>query len=97
MTTLCPNCSRPARKDALYCGFCGTNLKSQGTLEQAIPMVQANQNTKGKKQGKKKDIGRTAAIIAIILLVLIIVGALLAQNWVEVLTFLFTSVYKLFA
>jgi len=101
MTTLCPNCSRPARKGALYCGFCGTNLNSTGAIAQALPAGASKErnkkNPKVVKQGKKRDFGKTAAVIAIILLVLIILTALLAQNWVEVLTFLLTSIYNLFA
>lgn len=101
MTTLCPNCSRPARKGAIYCGYCGTNLKSPAILEQAIPAIggkpSKKQDSKKQKQANRKDFGRTAAIIAIILLVLIIGGALIAQNWVQVLTFLITSIYNLFA
>jgi uncharacterized membrane protein YvbJ len=97
MTTLCPNCSRPARKDASFCGYCGNNLKSPGIIAQALPAIPSNKRSKTKKLGPRKDPGRTLAIIAIILLVLIIGGALIAQNWVEVLTFLLTSAYNLFA
>jgi hypothetical protein len=66
-------------------------------MEQALPALPTTKNSKIKKSGQRKDPGRTLAIIAIILLVLIIGGALIAQNWVEVLTFLFTSAYNLFA
>jgi polyferredoxin len=98
MSTLCPNCSRPSRKGAQYCGFCGTNLKSPGRVEltAAVALSEkelSNIASKPQKQTKtkKKDAGRTAAIIAIIILFLIIFLALLGQYWAEVLTYLGSS------
>jgi hypothetical protein len=64
---------------------------------QDISPERQGRGPKGSKQSrsKKRDVGRTMAIISIILLVVIISGALLVQNWVDVLSFVISSIFKL--
>jgi len=103
MHTICPRCSHSVRKGANYCGVCGANLNALIVSE---PMAYAATQTKeasvhhtnSKKQGKAKerDKGRTAAKVAIFLLILVIGLAVIMQYWTEILILLGQGITSLF-
>jgi len=90
MPTICPNCLRPVRTGAKYCGFCGTNLFLTAKDESAVlPVSQEkagiNEKSKKQKQAKPKRFktSQVVSIISIILLLLVIVVALIVRYWAE--------------
>lgn len=91
MPTICPNCLRPVRTNAKYCGFCGTSLISAAEVESVTaPALQneteLNLNSKQKKPPKSNQ-GKTSqvvTIIAFILLFLVIILALIVSHWSDI-------------
>jgi RNA polymerase subunit RPABC4/transcription elongation factor Spt4 len=91
MPTICPNCLRPVRTDAKYCGFCGTNLnptaheESVVTLaspqESEVPVENPTTRTQLKSKGSKAR--RIILIVLIILLCLVLLLAFLVHYWPE--------------
>ncbi len=82
MPTICPNCLRPLRSGAKYCGYCGSNLNPtaqsnsapmsavlEGTTVQQEPPASPQAKSSG---GKGR---RTVLIILIILLCLVLLAA----------------------
>ena len=101
MPTICPKCSHPVRTGAQYCGFCGSNLNSIESVEPAIlhekDLTTQNSRPQELPKAKKRDIGRTMAVISIFVLILVIALALLIQYWTEVVTFLGSFLSSLFS
>jgi hypothetical protein len=83
MPTICPNCLRPVRSEARYCGYCGSNL-NPGSLDDesaVIPAVPAAVEGKVETPSKPKPkrnaekTRRTVLVIIVILLCLVLVVA----------------------
>ena len=88
MSATCPNCHRPVRAGAKYCGFCGTSLSSAGEVDAlastTLPeQVDLDLDTKsGRLPGPKYDkTSQTVALTAIILLFLVIIVSLFIRYW----------------
>lgn len=88
MSTICPNCQRPVRAGAKYCGFCGKFLDSvvegNAFTSATLPeQVDLNLDAKsGKLPGLKYDkTSQTVGLTAIILLFLVIIVALFIRYW----------------
>jgi hypothetical protein len=89
MPTICPNCLRPVRTDAIFCGFCGTNLKPAAHEEGAVAIAPnlesdvTNENPTAQKQLKSKGnrIKRIVLITVIALLCLVLLLAFLIHYW----------------
>ncbi len=106
MSTVCPTCNHRNRKDANYCGFCGTNLTAVAESKPATQSSKAekavlSQNTTGRKQPKPKRFKTSQVVttIAIVLLFLIIIVSVISRYWSEVsqvLVQLLFSVYLRF-
>ncbi len=94
MPTICPNCLRPVRAGANYCGFCGISLTiSEGSALDSSAMeeqtVITNESESTKLPGPTYDqIGRTVSVIAIILLFLVIIAALTIRFWPDIIVWL---------
>lgn len=89
MPTICPNCLRPVRLDAKYCGFCGSNLypTAHDDTTAAVISPQVSEST-GEKQTtyselkpKRKQLRRIVLIILVILLCLVLISAFLVNFW----------------
>jgi polyferredoxin len=89
MPTICPNCLRPVRTDAKYCGFCGTNLKPN-TKEEAVVAVTPpqkdegnieNQATQKQRKTTGRKIRRIVLILLIVLLCVVLLVAFLLHYW----------------
>ena len=86
MPTICPNCLRPVRAGAKYCGFCGTNLNPtaqddspavvaatlQGEVVPANPAASPDVKPGGRKTR------RTVLMVIILLLCIVLLVAFLA-------------------
>ncbi|HEX9091709.1 MAG TPA: zinc ribbon domain-containing protein [Anaerolineales bacterium] len=88
MSTICPNCQRPVRAGAKYCGFCGSSLITAGEVNAfASPALPEQTDldfdaNPGKLPGSKYDkTSQTVALTAIILLFLVIIVALFIRYW----------------
>jgi hypothetical protein len=89
MPTICPNCLRPVRTDAKFCGFCGTNLNPTAhndppamlpsPQESEVPNNNSTAQTRLQPKGRRTR--RTVLIILVILLCLVLLIAFLATNW----------------
>lgn len=104
MHTICPRCSHSVRKGANYCGVCGANLNAPIIIDPPVQVsTQAKDisiNTKKqKKQAKStpRDKGRSAAKIAIFLMIIVIGLAVILQYWTEILILLGQGMTSLFA
>jgi hypothetical protein len=85
MSTICPNCLRPVRPGAKFCGFCGSSLiattQEAGSVEQTATLTPGAGSQKPAikpsatpKAGKGK---RTALMVIITLLCLVLLIAFL--------------------
>jgi len=88
MSATCPNCQRPVRAGAKYCGFCGSSLNSAGevsafTSTALREQVDMDLDAKtGRLPGPKYDkTSQTVALTAVILLFLVIIVALFIRYW----------------
>jgi hypothetical protein len=89
MPTICPNCLRPVRSDAKFCGFCGTSFPSAMVVESGtstpIPQNDAPAQTKPTSQERpkrtRKQVRRAVLISLIILLCLVLVAAFAVHYW----------------
>ena len=90
MPTICPNCLRPLRTNAKYCGYCGASLLPNAhadtmTLQasaQESEMIDENSTLPVQSKPKgKKNIRRIVLIVLIILLCLVLLVAFLAHYW----------------
>jgi hypothetical protein len=96
MSKICPNCLRPVRTGANYCGYCGTSLipatRENFPIEQSISQNNAGANVRSApssrlspKRGKAR---RPWVITPIILLFLVIFLALVIRFWPEITAYL---------
>jgi RNA polymerase subunit RPABC4/transcription elongation factor Spt4 len=89
MPSICPNCLRPVRTDAKYCGFCGNNLNPTAHDEAAvtIPSPQEsevskeNSTTLKRLKPKGSQVRRVVLIVLIILMCLVLLAAFLVHYW----------------
>jgi hypothetical protein len=96
MAKICPNCLRPVRSGANYCGYCGTILVP--TPQDPAPTVKSSHKGKAKamvsmpprskKSAKLGKSGRSWLKVPITLLILVILAALAIRYWPAILTFL---------
>jgi hypothetical protein len=91
MSTICPNCSRPQRKDAKYCGFCGASLTpAKEAKPVTTPAKQDNTGTGQvlvqQKPSKPKRFTTSQKVTygAIILLFLLIIMSVICRYWSEI-------------
>ncbi|OGN91126.1 MAG: hypothetical protein A2Y88_00230 [Chloroflexi bacterium RBG_13_48_10] len=91
MPITCPNCNHSVRKDARYCGFCGTNLMPSAEVKPAVAPAKSektvvNQNLKPQKQSKPKRFktSQMVTIVAIILLFLVVILSVVCRYWSEI-------------
>jgi hypothetical protein len=83
MPTICPNCLRPVRVGAKYCGFCGTNLNP--TAQDAGPAVvpatlegePALENLTAPPQTKPRG-GKTRRTVLMVIILLLCIVLLVA-------------------
>jgi predicted amidophosphoribosyltransferase len=82
MSPICPNCLRPVRSGAKFCGFCGSNLTSaaQGdpvVLPAALEGRDVQEKTPAISQTKSSagKVRRTVLIAIIILLCIVLLIA----------------------
>lgn len=96
MPTICPNCLRPVRSEALFCGYCGSNLNPTA-LDEAPIVTTAIQpgevyadialpKPKPKPNGEK--IRRTVLIGVVILLCLVLIAAFLIHYLPDIRSYL---------
>lgn len=96
MSKICPNCLRPVRTGANYCGFCGTSLiPASRDASLAAPPVfndSASANVKftpnARPNPKRSKARRPWVITPIILLCLVIILALVIRFWPEITAYL---------
>lgn len=89
MPTICPNCLRPVRSDAKYCGFCGTNLNPSSREDSVATLTSPRQTAvtmdtpvdRTLPKPKKRQARRTFLVIVIILLCLVLLMAFLVHYW----------------
>ncbi len=89
MPTICPNCLRPVRSEARFCGYCGSNLSptSLDEVSATIPAVQKIEPVKEalppqpKPKADGEKIRRTILIVIVILLILILLATFLIHYW----------------
>ena len=91
MSTICPNCSRPQRKDAKFCGYCGASLTPVVAAKTvAAPVIQTNsgagQLTSTSKPPKPKRFTTSQKVTygAIVLLFLLIIMSVICRYWSEI-------------
>ncbi len=83
MPTICPNCLRPVRSDAKFCGYCGSSLTSAAhdegpmALTAALDSINVKEASASKSQNKPKGgkVRRTILMVIIILLCLVLLFA----------------------
>jgi uncharacterized membrane protein YvbJ len=103
MSTICPNCSRPQRKDAKYCGFCGANLTPVVAVKSvAASVTQGNPSTSqvsaAQKPPKPKRFTTNQKVTygAIILLILLIIMSVICRYWSEIAQSLVQMLFSLY-
>ena len=104
MPTICPNCLRPVRNDARYCGYCGTNLFPAAQSEsvavmapvQAVGTPTENPLPSKKMKSRGGKARRIILIILIVLLCLVLLVAFLAHYWPQLLPYLGSWIASLF-
>lgn len=96
MPTICPNCLRPVRTDAKYCGYCGTNLVPSAREEiLSIPVSRTQQSARDENTGIEdvyKSRGgkgrRVVLVLLIVLLCLVLLYAFLTHYYPTLLPYL---------
>jgi len=96
MSKICPNCLRPVRTGANYCGFCGASLipASRNVSTAAQFILQNNTGadvssaTNVQPNPKRNKTRRPWVITPIILLFLVIILALIVRFWPEITVYL---------
>ncbi len=88
MSSICPNCNRPVRKSARFCGYCGADLNANNRKAQNIePSLQAdavNQaaSPKGKKTKRKRSMACCVVwYLLVFILCLAIIVTLTLYYW----------------
>ncbi len=100
MPTICPNCLRPVRADAKYCGYCGSTLDpisqdAASAVSLASSTLPADGETSGPRAQpgrKSRNLRRTLLIVIIILLCLV----LLFGFFMHYLSVIGASLYPVF-
>jgi hypothetical protein len=95
MSKICPNCLRPVRSGANYCGYCGTSLvptphgpaPNKASSKEGAK-VAAMAPVKAKRTPKSGKVGKSWIKVPITLLILVILAALAIRFWPEILTLL---------
>ena len=83
MTTICPNCLRPVRPGAKFCGFCGSSLTQKVGDEGSVVMPVSPESGVTKEKSTTEDqtktggrkARRTVLMVIIILLCLVLLAA----------------------
>jgi hypothetical protein len=83
MSTICPNCLRPVRADAKFCGFCGNNLNptahDDGPVALSVALESGNVKVNSTAQPQAKPSGgktrRRLLMVIIVLLCLVLLIA----------------------
>jgi hypothetical protein len=96
MSKICPNCLRPVRTGANYCGFCGASLiPATRGVSTAAPSIALNNTvadvrstTNAQPNPKRSKARRPWVITPIILLFLVILLALIVRFWPEITAYL---------
>lgn len=95
MSKICPNCLRPVRTGANYCGFCGTSLipvarNTSSSMPTSQDYVDNNVRATSAAQPnpKRNKASRPWVITPIILLFLVILLALVVRFWPEIIAYL---------
>jgi hypothetical protein len=103
MSTICPNCSRPQRKDAKYCGFCGANLTPAITGKPVAPPITQENSGSGQVSGPQKPpkpkrftTSQKVTYGAIILLILLILMSVVCRYWSEIAQSLVQMLFSLY-
>jgi len=89
MPIICPNCLRPVRPDAKYCGFCGNNLNPTARDDTAVAkaspqegkVTEENPTTRTQLIPKGRKVRRVVLIVLIILMCLVLLMAFLVHYW----------------
>jgi hypothetical protein len=86
MSTACPNCSRPTRQGAQFCGYCGIDLDAplKNSLAHGLAESSGNPSDPGlaaPPNTRRRDPARVASFIAIVILVIIVALAVLFRFW----------------
>lgn len=103
MSTTCPNCNHPVRKDARYCGFCGTDLMPTAEVKPTAPPAKpektaANQTSIAQKKSKPKrfQTSQVVTFVAIILLFLVIFLSVVCRYWSEISQGLIQMIFSMY-
>ncbi len=96
MSKICPNCLRPVRTGANYCGYCGTSLipatRDVSAVEPFVSQNSAGANvrsTPNARPSPRRSKARQPWVITpIILLFLVIILALIVRFWPEITAYL---------
>ena len=91
MSTNCPNCSRPQRKGAKFCGFCGASLTPAKDISPVAPPIKQDpadpvQVPPTQKPPKPQRFTTSQKVTygAIVLLFLLISMSILCRYWTEI-------------
>lgn len=103
MSTICPNCSRPQRKDAKYCGFCGASLTPPAAVKPIAQPAKQDKTGTGavsepQKPPKPKRFTTSQKVTygAIILLFLLIIMSVICRYWSEIAQSLVQMLFSLY-
>lgn len=89
MPTICPNCLRPVRTEAKYCGFCGSNLKPNTKGESVVAVTPPQEDessieyqvTQKQRKITGRKIRRFVLILLVVLLCVVLLIAFLLHYW----------------
>lgn len=92
MSKICPNCLRPVRTGANYCGYCGTSLipatrdisAGEPSISQVSAVPNVRSTTNARSSPKVNKARRPWVITPIIMLCLVIILALVVRFWPEI-------------
>jgi predicted nucleic acid-binding Zn ribbon protein len=103
MSINCPNCNHPVRKDARYCGFCGTDLMPPAEVKPAAPPAKSqkagsNQTSIAQKKSKPKrfQTSQVVTFVAIILLFVVIILSVVCRYWSEISQGLIQLIFSMY-
>jgi hypothetical protein len=102
MTTICPNCSRPQRKEAKFCGFCGASLAPAAAVKPVTTPAKDKAGTgvvsEQQKPPKPKRFTSSQKVTygAIILLFLLIILSVICRYWSEIAQSLVQMLFSLY-
>jgi len=103
MSTICPNCSRPQRKDAKYCGFCGASLTPAAPVKPVTTTVKQDKASPGQVSAQQKPpkpkrftTSQKVTYGAIILLFLLIFMSVICRYWSEIAQSLVQMLFSIY-